>query len=403
VLTTLVALSASIAMGGDLKINSVWPGSSTNVVALYVIFETPVSVSASDVRFSCNSSQPANPWHVVLYDKSGVPRVMDSEITQACADDSTFTTRGRVDLHFARALPEYSRIDVTFGGANAPYATLTRTTVKTTPVIEAAKSRNDADIYISGSVTPSVGAGPSYNIDSSLKYAFLSRGEHSLFAAGQIKTDNRPTADPDSFSWSTGYKWTSASRSSFEWDFAGMEMDKTASALNFVSAPKYSINFQKLFKEPNTINGHQYLTPSILVGIDLSLGAEFGDNFKDDFAVANNSGLGHFFRGVPSASAYMVVPSAFWFKKINISSSYTARIPTTNELFLETRDHTAKPIPELTSNVRHYLENDIQFMFTNYVGFEIKHQYGSLPPTFTLVDNRVAIGLVAQIKQDKVF
>ncbi len=401
-LTMVFALGKQVMLGGDLKINGVWPGSSADIQVLYVVFDTPVSISASEVRFSCNVSQAENPWHVVLYDKRGRPQVLDSDVTQVCAEEKLFTTRGRVDIHFAHSVSEYSRIDVTFGGANAPYATLSRATPKLAPVIEPAKTRNDAAVYISGTVTPSVGARPSYSIDSSLKYAFFERGDHSLFGSGQVKTDNRPTADPDSFSWSVGYKWTGTSRSSFQWDFVGMQMDKKANAMNVVSAPKYSLNFQKLFKEQKAINGHPYLAPLVLVGTDLSLGAEVGNNFRDDFAVANNTGLGGFCRGMPSVSAYVIVPNVLRFKNITISSTYTARIPTTNELFLETRQHTSSPIPELTSNTRHYLENDIQFMFATYTGFEIKHQYGSLPPTFTFVDNRVAIGLVVQFKQDRV-
>jgi hypothetical protein len=104
---------------------------------------------------------------------------------------------------------------------------------------------------------------------------------------------------------------------------------------------------------------------------------------------------------MPGASVYLVIPHVWRFKKINLSSNYTARIPTTDELFLETR-HQKTPLPMLTSNTRHYLQNDLQFMATDYFGFEIKQQYGSLPPAFSFVDNRVSIGLVFQLKQGKV-
>jgi hypothetical protein len=249
-----------------------------------------------------------------------------------------------------------------------------------------------------------VGAAPSYSIDSTLKYTLRQWGENAVFAAGQVKTDNRPTADPDSFSWTVGYRWTLPPSSLFEWDFAGMQMDKKANAMNFYSAPKFVWNAQHLFKgtEKTKKTGEKYLAPSVLVGIDLTAGMEFGDNFRDDFAITNNRGLGGFARAVPGAAAYVIVPHVLHLKKITLSSSYIARIPTSDELFLETRHHTAKPVPMLTSNTRHYLQDDLQFMFTDYVGFEIKEQYGSLPPAFSFVDNRVAIGLVLQLKQGKV-
>lgn len=380
---------------------------NSGIDTLYVVFETPVDVQASQLRFGCATAGPIqakNPWHVMLYDKSGTPISLDSEIEKVCADDKTLTARGSVKLVLKHALPDYSRVDVTFGGLNVPYGTLVRSTTPKSPVIEAAKARNDADIYISGTVSPSVGAAPTYSIDSSLKYTLRQWGENAVFAAGQVKTDNRPTADPDSFSWNVGYRRTGLRSSMFEWDFAGMQMDKKANALNFYSAPKLVWNSQHLFKgiEKTKKTGQPYLTPKVLVGLDVRLGMEFGDNFRDDFTITDNKGLGRFLRGVPGASAYVVVPNVWHFNKISLTSTYLARIPTSDELFLETRNHTPKPVPMLTSNTRHYLQNDLQFMITDYVGFEIKHQYGSLPPAFSFVDSRVSVGLVLQLKQGKI-
>jgi hypothetical protein len=152
-------------------------------------------------------------------------------------------------------------------------------------VVTAAKTRSDADIYISGTVTPSVGASQSYSIDSSPKYTLRQWGENAMFAAGQVKTDNRPTADPDSFSWSVGYRLTLPPSYQFEWDFAGMQMDKEANALNFYSAPKFVWNLQHVFKgkEKTKKTGETYSAADVLVGIDLTAGMEFGDNFRDDF------------------------------------------------------------------------------------------------------------------------
>lgn len=405
-----LCLQSNQAPAGELKIHGVWPVSSDSSLKgydqLYVVFETPVDIPAIDVRYHCgfgSDTKSASPWHLVLYDKKGEPKRLDNEVVKGCADEKLFATQGTVKLQLAHALTEYSRVDVTFGGANIPYATLLPGTTPKTPVVTAAKTRNDADIYISGTVTPSVGAKPSYSIDSSLKYTLRQWGENSLFAAGQVKTDNRPTADPDSFSWSVGYRLTLPPSYQFEWDLAGMQMDKKANALNFYSAPKFVWNVQHVFKgkEKTKKTGETYQSPDVLVGIDLAAGMEFGDNFRDDFTITNNSGLGAFARGVPAASAYLLIPRIWRFKKINLSSSYTGRIPTTDELFLETRHHTT-PVPMLTSNTRHYLQDDLQFMASDYFGFEIKQQYGSLPPAFSFVDNRVSIGLVFQLKQGKV-
>src|SRR3989442_5222136 len=96
------------------------------------------------------------------------------------------------------------------------------------------------------------------------------------------------------------------------------------------------------------------------------------------------------------------MPHALWLKSINLTAAYTARIPTTDEIFLETRLGTKFPVPMLTSNTRHYLLDDLQFMFTDFAGFEIKHQYGSLPPTFTCANHKVLIDVVVHVKQVRV-
>lgn len=137
--------------------------------------------------------------------------------------------------------------------------------------------------------------------------------------------------------------------------------------------------------------------------MDLTLGAEFGDNLRNDFAVVNKNdkGEGGFFRGVPSANVYLVIPQVLKLNKISVSSSYTVRIPTRDELFLETRN-TKNPIPKLTSGTRHYLENNIQFMFTEYLGFQIKHKFGELPPAFKFANHSVSVGLVFAFAENKI-
>src|SRR5450432_1865281 len=81
---------------GDLKIHGIWPVSSTrsasSIDRLYVVFETPVDMPAADVRFHCgfaSDAKAANPWHLMLYDRSGAPRSLDDKILKACADDKS--------------------------------------------------------------------------------------------------------------------------------------------------------------------------------------------------------------------------------------------------------------------------------------------------------------------------
>lgn len=47
-------------------------------------------------------------------------------------------------------------------------------------------------------------------------------------------------------------------------------------------------------------------------------------------------------------------------------------------------------------------KNTLNFMITEYVGIQIKHQYGSLPPAFNFVQNSGSIGLVFGLKETRV-
>jgi len=316
-----------------------------------------------------------------------------------------FASHGLLVLTLATPVaPDFSRADVTSKKSKASFSLFHKPKPKKN-LIKAAKTCDEADVCISGSVVPAVGSGPSYNIDSKAKYTFHSfgtTGANTIAGSADIKTDNRSTADPDSFHWGLPFQHVSARPYTWQWSIVGMDFDKKGQAMNLVSAPSVTWISGYTFKKPNPkIPNVSAVLAS--VGLDLTLGAEFGDNLRNDFAVVNKNtrGEGGFFRGVPSANAYLVIPEVLKLNKISVSSSYTARILTRDELFLETRN-TKDPIPKLTSGTRHYLENKIQFMFTEYFGFQIKHKFGELPPAFKFANHSVSIGLVFAFSQTRV-
>jgi len=181
-----------------------------------------------------------------------------------------------------------------------------------------------------------------------------------------------------------------------------MELDKKGNAINVVSAPSITYGLGHAFVTLDAKNpGAKKVSAS--VGLDLSGGFEFGSNLKNDYAVANKTigGQGWFLRGVPSATAYLIIPKVLRLNKISVTSSYVARIPTTDEVFIETRQ-TKNPIPELSDKTRNYVQNAVNFMITDYFGIQIKHQYGSLPPAFNLVQNSGSIGLVFALKETRI-
>lgn len=106
-------------------------------------------------------------------------------------------------------------------------------------------------------------------------------------------------------------------------------------------------------------------------------------------------------RGVPAANVYLIVPNIWKLNKISLTTSYTPRIPTTDEVFIETRN-VSKPRPELTDKARNYVQSTLNFMLTEYLGIQIKYQYGSLPPAFNFVQSSGSTGLVLGFKETRV-
>jgi hypothetical protein len=390
------------AYADAIKLHSVDPASTPD--QLYVQFETPVALNDADIQFSASPGNCAPMWDVVVTDSTGSSS--KPCVTAALNPVGHLSSLGLVTLTINPALPaNFSRVDVTFRKGENPHVSFNASKKPKKLLVSPAKSRDDADVYISGSVAPAVGSGPTYSIDSNGKYIIRSLGQTgatTLSAVGDIKTDNRPTADPDSFHWGIPIQHVSANWYAYQWSTIGMDFDKKAQAMNLVSAPNFTFILNHDFKKPDPkINGVDDIVASI--GLNLTVGAEFGDNLRNDFAVVNKNDKGEtpFFRGVPAISAGLVIPQILHLNKISVTSNYTARILTRDELFLETRN-TKDPIPKLTSGTRNYLENNIQFMFTEYAGFQIKHKFGTLPPAFKFVNHSVSIGLVFQFKETRV-
>jgi hypothetical protein len=379
---------------------------------IYVQFVTPVALTDCDVQFNvppldlktgmkrskCQATDVQ--WTVEIYDASGNPvRVaVDSAVDYL----GNFPANGLVTLTLITAVPDSAtRVDVTLNKQNKPHISIDPKGPAGKTIIAPAKTKDDATVYLSGTFSAAVGSTPEYATDSKVNQPlkYFGKNQSSLIsAAAMVQTDSKGSADPDGFYWSIPIQHIFERPFSVQWSVVGMELDKRDNAVNFVSAPSITWSLDRAFFRADKKHRVQVVAAS--VGLDLTAGVEFGTNLRDEFVAANKPGQteGAFFRGVPSATAYLIIPQIFHLNKITLSSSYTARIPTTDELFLETRN-TKTPIPMLTSQTRNWIQNSLQFNFTEYIGIQIKHQYGSIPPAFSFVQNSGSVGLVLSFKQ----
>lgn len=116
----------------------------------------------------------------------------------------------------------------------------------------AASSKTDSDNYLTGTYSPAFHSAASYNIDAkgSLDIWGLLRKSNVpkpyLGVTATVATDNRPSADPDSFLVSglaglvlthRRFLWERAQGALLDWKFAGLEFDRKTTTKTFISSP----------------------------------------------------------------------------------------------------------------------------------------------------------------------
>jgi hypothetical protein len=109
---------------------------------------------------------------------------------------------------------------------------------------------------------------------------------------------------------------------------------------------------------------------------------------------------------LPDYDVFRVVPKmdvAFKsFKPWNLTSialdtNFELRLPQDPEPF--THKVNGSAVTFAGTNPRPHVVTTLDFMFTEYAGLSLGYEYGSLPPTFKLVNNKVSAGLVIKLKQ----
>lgn len=86
---------------------------------------------------------------------------------------------------------------------------------------------------------------------------------------------------------------------------------------------------------------------------------------------------------------------------ISIESSYIRRWPLRAEVtFEEDDDGNLQPV-RINKAPRDYVTAKLTFGFTKHIGLSVGYEYGSLPPTFKLIDHKTTIGLTYKVKIDR--
>ncbi|HYH86613.1 MAG TPA: hypothetical protein VEX60_14265 [Pyrinomonadaceae bacterium] len=365
---------------------------------------TPNDRDKIDVRFGPDMPddsvlQTLNKWLVFDIDQNGIKQHQPERVDVS-------RTFFRVTLHMG---PDFNaggnsldaktnKLVVQFKHGNFPSVTVGQPGKENEggSTYKAAKGKSDADIYFSGEAATARESKPEYSIEAAGAYLYNIRAKRgvgkvdlgSIGVKGTFNSGSASSIDPDSITLGGTYRKLfvvgKASGFALNSDFIGFELDKENETRNLVT--EFSINY---------VPSGWLIGKNKVASIDFIGGIEGGHNYKNALAP---DGIGNFYRWKVGANTYFTIFKPFKsLARITYNTEYKLRLPQSAEIFSRTID--GEELKTLTRKPRHYAATDLNFMFSDAIGIALKHRYGSLPPAFNLVDNKVSVGLTLQLQQ----
>lgn len=252
----------------------------------------------------------------------------------------------------------------------------------------AAKGKDDADIYFSGTAIGARNSKPLYAIDTKLGYLQSLGRRGAIGGKMTLNVAEGSDVDPDSITATASYEkfflfGPRPTAIRFVADFLGAEFDRENKTRNLTTGA-----YGKLILPSKFLNEHNITT------VELIGGFEAGHNYKNSL---RREGIGGFWRPKFGVNAYFLSLKPWKLERITFSAEYLLRLPRSAEPF--TGYVAGKKATFLTRKPRHDFGVNLDFMFSKAFGLTLQERYGSLPPTFKLVDNKVSAGLVIKLKQ----
>ena len=320
-----------------------------------------------------------------------------------CRAASNYAQTGQVILSLERAVPnDAASIEITYMVGDHPSVTWRpkkklqgQTDSRQTPAHTTSSSGNcfsgfgfnkatakDANVNLTGSWIPAVGAKPTYSIDGTVALRCEVTTSLSFELDGKVKTADKKNADPDSFSTGISMIYNHFPGQKMrpvnwevEWGIVDWEFSRKEESFNFVTSP----------------TGTVVWTAKPGINFDVSFGAEVGTNLRNHITEIRN-GYGTIARLTPGASAYLV--KNIGTNKLSWTTLYRPRVLLTEEPLIDHRR--AVPV-SLARGTRESISNTLNWQ-VGLFAITLKHEYGSLPPAFEFVDHKATIGLTVMWK-----
>jgi len=253
------------------------------------------------------------------------------------------------------------------------------------------------NVNLSGTWVTGFSTRPLYSIDATVEAPLCPAKTFDLNVGGTIKTAEKKSIDPDSFSAyisakSKGATFINKNKTIYRgWEVrGGGEFSRKDQFENIVFAPKGYLGWAD--KKRNSSYQVRYSG-----GIELTAGVEVGHNRRTkDF----RSGYGGIGRLAPAVSVYFLVPLNSTTRSFQITSTYSPRFLLSAEPFTDNRiwiEH-EKPFKSFAAGTRHHRLNQVDIGVSDLVSLSFKNEFGSIPPAFNIIDFRFTTGLTIKWK-----
>jgi len=279
--------------------------------------------------------------------------------------------------------------------------------------LEEANTRDEADVYASGTLVGASNAQTIYAFD--VKFAYRQYKTHLPGSSFKSKwylqarplleyvTNQGTSTSPDyvNLGGEVGLFRQFRRGGPFRPDSVEIvfnpraEFDRSVSTRNFVVATFARLPFPNYPDRPSPVNLHT----------SLELGMESGHNYSN---VLQPQGSGTIARAYGSLSLLFwhcgIDPDTHARKqceagKRNLELKYEFRAPLQQEIFTQTLQDPA--VQFLSSKPRHYFEAGVRIPVFSYFALHPQYKWGSLPPAFSFLDHQYTLNLEVSAKRKK--
>lgn len=264
---------------------------------------------------------------------------------------------------------------------------------------KAAKGKNDADLYASGTWLAGRGSAPIYAFDTKLNWTNeigATPWDAGILFAASMNSDAKLPVDSSTFDLDA----ISLAGAARYWGWAPIAVD---------FQPR--LEFTKDLGVGDGVVAARaiYYAPPVqtvvfypFVGFEVGKPLRKPDTlFKQPVDLSGWTSSARLVAGAVTAFyLFQPKPTADNPYALSVNVAYTARKPFTDEPFVTTKTVDGKPakVTELNQNVRHEIEAALVWNITKYAGLQAQYKYGSLPPVFKLADHQISVGITLKAK-----